>query len=223
VDSVQLPLRFAVEQNYFPDDFLKSESNALALAAIEAWPNWPSYGLVIFGAAKVGKTHLAHIFEYKSKAVFLMKEKLESLEQFDPLIREGAAYILEDVCPWLQTYEHSLFHLCNLIKERGASLLITAELSPSLWQVSLADLKSRLSLFPAVRVDQPDDELLEAILIKKVSEMQIDLDLAVRRYILTHTERSASFLVEFLERLDARSLAFQRKITIPLVREVLGK
>lgn len=223
MDSVQLPLRFAAEKNYFPGDFLKSKSNALALAAIEAWPEWPSYGLVVFGAAKVGKTHLAHVFQARSKAVFLPKEKLESLDQFGSLLREGTAYILEDVYPWLQTAEQSLFHLCNLIKERGASLLITAEQSPALWQVSLADLKSRLSLFPAVRVDQPDDDLLEAILIKKVSEMQINLDPAVCRYILTQVERSASFLIEFLERLDARSLAFQRKITIPLVREILDK
>lgn len=223
MEGVQLPLRFEIHQNYGEEDFLKSKCNALALAAVASWPKWPSYGMAIFGSPKVGKTHLAHIFQKKSQGIFLQKETLKSFDQFEKLISFGKGYILEDVYPWAQTQPHSLFHLCNLIKERHSTLLLTAEQSPAVWEIPLADLKSRISFFPAIRVDQPDDDLLEAILVKKISERQIELDPSVQRYILTHIERSASFLIEFLERLDAHSYVSQRKITIPLVRELLSK
>ena len=114
-----------------------------------------------------------------------------------------------------------IFHLCNLLKERRSTILITAEESPSLWGLKLPDLESRLSSFPAIRVEAPDDDLLAAILVKKVSEMQIELDEAVKQYILTHTERSAFSLIQLLERLDEASLIQQRKITIPLVKMVM--
>ncbi|OFW69067.1 MAG: hypothetical protein A2977_02755 [Alphaproteobacteria bacterium RIFCSPLOWO2_01_FULL_45_8] len=220
VDGAQLPLRFDVKQNYFPEDFLKSESNALALSALEAWPHWLVYGLLIFGAHKVGKTHLAHVFQSTSRALFLHPKDLKSLDDFDPLILPGRAYIVDDASS-PDISEQSLFHLCNLIKERKGTLLLTAEQPPALWPLQLADLRSRLALFPALRIERPDDDLLEAILVKKISEMQIDLDPAVRKYILRHIERSSGFLVRFLEELDTQSLRAQRAITIPFVKRVL--
>lgn len=222
MNGLQLPFPFEVQSTYLEEDFLKSNTNALAYDAIQSWPNWTSYGLILFGPSKTGKTHLAHIFQKKSKGLFLEKESLKDLDRFESSIVAGKGYILEDIDSWAQSCESSLFHLCNLIKERHAFLLLTAETSPPLWKVQLPDLRSRLSLFPAFRLNPADEELLEAILIKKTSEMQIELDASVRRYILTHLERSADSLIKFLEEVNQVSFTLQRKITIPLVKEVIA-
>ena len=222
MNSTQLPLRFAVEPNYFPEDFIRSDSNSVALAGVESWPEWSTYGLSICGAPKVGKTHLAHFFQAHAHALFLKKENLKQLDQFEALIRPGKAYIVDDVYPWAQKNESVLFHLLNLIKERQATLLLVAEQTPALWELQLPDLKSRLAQFPALRMERPDDDLLEAILVKKISEMQVDLAPIVRRYILTHIERSASYLLRFLEEVNRVSLVQKRAITVPLVRQVFS-
>jgi chromosomal replication initiation ATPase DnaA len=221
MDGLQLPFHFEVTPTYLEEDFLKSSTNALAYEAIQAWPNWTSYGSVLFGPPKTGKTHLAHIFQKKSKGLFLEKDNLKDLDAFEPSILSGKGYILENVDSWAASFEPSLFHLCNLVKERKAFLLLTAETPPPLWKIQLADLHSRLSLFPAFRLSSAEEELLEAILIKKTSEMQVDLDAAVQRYILTHLDRSADSLIKLLEEVNHASLRLQRKITIPLVKEVL--
>jgi DnaA family protein len=48
----------------------------------------------------------------------------------------------------------------------------------------------------------------------------MDLSEEVAHYVLQRTERSSKGLFSLLERLDEHSLRTQRRITIPLVREV---
>lgn len=218
----QLPLGFPLEAKYLPEDFIPSESNTLAVSAVGSWPQWPTYGLIICGAPKVGKTHLAHVFQHQSQALFLQKEHLTQIDHFEPFIRPSKAYILDDVYPWAQKNESTLFHLLNLIKERQGMLLLVAEQTPGLWELQLPDLKSRLAQLTTLRIERPDDDLLEAILVKKISEMQVDLAPIVRRYILTHIERSASYLLRFLEEVNRASLVQKRAITVPLVRQVFS-
>jgi DnaA family protein len=45
----------------------------------------------------------------------------------------------------------------------------------------------------------------------------------VARYLLTHLPRDLASLHAVLERLDQHSLARQRPLTLPLVREALSK
>ena len=40
-------------------------------------------------------------------------------------------------------------------------------------------------------------------------------------YLMTHSKRNISNLVEILEKLDKLSLQLKRKITIPLIKEVI--
>jgi len=53
--------------------------------------------------------------------------------------------------------ERATFHLLNLAREDDASVLITARVPPSAFEVELRDLKSRLRAVPVVSLPQPDD------------------------------------------------------------------
>lgn len=50
------------------EDFLVAPSNALAMAMIDAWPNWQGGKLVLSGPEGAGKTHLAHVWAQRSGA-----------------------------------------------------------------------------------------------------------------------------------------------------------
>lgn len=217
----QLPLDFNVVKTYFSKDFVVSQSNKEAYDTVMNWPKWPVHGLILYGDDKVGKTHLSHIFRHRAKAVFLQEENLQNLDQFSRFIYKGSAFILDDAPRFIDQYQTQLFHFCNILKEKEGYALWTANSPSRRWGIQLRDLSSRLSVFPAIKIFQPEDALLEAILVKKTSELQIDIDQAVFSFILTHTERSAAFLISFLERINRVSLVQKRKVTIPLVKEVM--
>ncbi len=217
----QLPLDFNAVQTYFVEDFVVSESNKIAHDTILNWPNWPSNGFLVYGDKKVGKTHLAHIFRHRAKAVFVDQENLQQLDQFSRFIQKDSAFIIDDAHTFVPRYQTQLFHLCNMIKEKEGYVLWTADRPAQAWDVQLKDLTSRLLAFPAVRIPQPEDALLEALLVKKMSELQIETNQSVSSFILTHTERSAEFLITFLEKLNRLSLSEKRKVTIPFIKEVM--
>lgn len=218
----QMSLAFASIKTYNSKDFVVGNSNREAYAYVQKWPNWIAKGLVVYGDAKVGKTHLAHVFRRVSHAVFLQEENLEHLDQFSRFMHSNSVYIIDNVHKLLEMYETQLFHFCNLLKEHDAYSLWIGEMHSSRWEIQLKDLSSRLSQFPQIAITQPEDALLEALMIKKISEMQVQVEETVQRYILTHTERSAAYLIRFLERINRISFTQQRKITIPLVKRVMN-
>jgi chromosomal replication initiation ATPase DnaA len=218
----QIPLTFAAYKTYNTKDFVVSSSNQEAYAYVKNWPQWTAKGLVVYGDSKVGKTHLSHVFRRISHAVFVQEENLEHLDQFSRFMHSGNAYIIDNVHTLLDTYQTELFHFCNLLKEYDAYSLWIGETHSSRWPIQLKDLSSRLSQFPQIGIQQPEDSLLEALLVKKISEMQVQVDDNVCQYILTHTERSAAYLISFLERINRIAFIQQRKITIPLVKEAMS-
>jgi hypothetical protein len=59
-----LPVRPAMGR----DDFFVTGSNAVALAQVDGWRDWPFGKLVLVGPEGAGKTHLAHVWAAGSGA-----------------------------------------------------------------------------------------------------------------------------------------------------------
>ena len=55
---LDLPARPALAR----EDFFVSPANALALAQVDRWPDWPSGRLALAGPEGAGKTHLVHVW-----------------------------------------------------------------------------------------------------------------------------------------------------------------
>jgi hypothetical protein len=216
--SQQLVLGFLATNSYRAEDFLVDLSNEKAYQMVLSQDRWGSHGLVLWGDAKVGKTHLAHLFQKKTGAVFLTEDHLEKLEKGEDCTENFQVFILDSLEIVLPSYEKALFHLSNLLKEKGGSFLILSQRPPGEWKISLKDLESRLKAFLAIHVQNPSDSLLEAILMKKSGDLQIILDPKVIAYLLTHGERAPGALQKFLEELNEFSLSQRQKITIPLVK-----
>lgn len=216
----QLPLDLKLEPRYGAEDFLVGPSNEGAFEFIMLWPEWPERLALISGPEGSGKSHLAHIWAARAGATILPALRLK--DKAPARFAEAPALVLED-CDGPQLEEAQLFHLINLVRERGISLLMTARRAPEAWGVATADLLSRLRLAPQVTIATPDDALLRALLVKLFLDRQITVDLTVIEYLLPRIERSFAGVAGIVAALDAEALALGRRITRPVAAAVLER
>jgi chromosomal replication initiation ATPase DnaA len=205
-------------------DFYITPANALALAQIDAWPDWPEGRMAVIGPEASGKTHLVHVWAGRAGARILPASRLADL---DPLgIAADAAVAVEDAeaLPALETgveAEEVLFHLCNRLHSGGGSLLLTGKHPPARWGLRLPDLSSRLRIAGVARLDAPDDELLSAVLLKLFADRQVEVSADLVEYLLPRMERSFSGAEKLVNSLDRAALSRKRAITPRLAAEVL--
>ena len=217
----QLPLPLPHRAALGRDDFFVAPSNAEAVSAIDSWPRWAVPALVITGPAGSGKTHLCAVFSAASGAVICAAKNLHIDDV--PRLAQAPAVIIEDADA-ASFDERALFHLYNMVSEQGGHLLITGRRPPRQWPVMLADLVSRLLAALHLQLGVPDDDLLNALIRKHLSDRQIRLrDEALVPYLISHIERSADAAKAVIAELDALALASGRRVGLKLARELLGE
>ncbi len=196
-------------------------SNELAVAWIDRWPDWPVSGLVVHGPEGCGKSHLAAVWAARAEARTVGPGGLAG----DPgTATLDGAVIVEDADRQVggdRAAQEALFHLYNRTVGGGGALLLTARRPPNLWDIALADLRSRIAALPAAAVEAPGDDLLEALLFKHFADRQIRVGPDVVRYLVARTERSHAAVRRLAARLDRAALATSRTITVRFAREIL--
>jgi len=119
-------------------------------------------------------------------------------------------------------WEEALFHLYNGVRESGGRMIVAADASPFALAVELPDLRSRLGWGPVFALQALDDAGKLSALQLRAQVRGIELSDEVGAYLLRRAPRDMHALFALLERLDQASLAAQRRLTIPFVRELLG-
>ena len=195
----QLPLPLPHRPALGREDFLVAPCNADAVAWLDRWPDWPSAGLVLYGPAGCGKSHLGSVWR----------------------ARAGARDLLLDDAEGTAADEPALLHRLNFAREQGGSVLLLGRAPPSRWTLALADLRSRLLALPAVAVGPPDDALLAAVLAKLLADRRAPFAADVLGYLVARMERSFAAAGRLAEALDRAALAAKRPITAALARQVL--
>jgi chromosomal replication initiation ATPase DnaA len=202
------------------EDFLLAACNRDAVAWLDRWPDWPAPALAVHGPAGSGKTHMARVWQARSGARLVTQSEIAA-QPFSAFDDGACHWIVDDVAPGMD--EEAFLHFYNAVAERRGTILFTARMPPSRWQVALADLRSRLAAAPAVAVGRPDDELLGAVLVKLFSDRQLAIGPDVLGYLLARMERSFPAARAVVAALDQQALAEHRKLSIPLARDVLTK
>lgn len=202
------------------EDFFVTGSNAEAVAWIDRWPGWPVPALVIYGPPASGKSHLLSVWLEKTKgqAAILPALSLENLAASD--CRAVAVDNADDAAGNTQA-EQALFHIYNLIREKGGHLLLLAEKPVAQWGIALPDLASRLKASASAALHQPDDALLSAVMVKLFSDRQLRVGNDVVCYLLSRLDRSLDSVRRAVEDLDRAALAQKKPVTVPLARQVL--
>ena len=184
---------------------------------LDRWPAWLGPGLAVHGPPGCGKTHLAHVFQARAGACLVRPADIQ--HKTPSAVREGMRACILDGGPPVP--ERELLHLYNALAEEGGHMLILSRLAPARWGIQLPDLASRLAALPAVRIEPPDDALLEGLLIKLFADRQLTVAPGVIGYLTTRLERSFDALRTVVDRLDRESLARRRAVSLALAREIV--
>jgi DnaA family protein len=119
-------------------------------------------------------------------------------------------------------WELALFNLYNALAQRAVALLVTAASSPQHLQWQLPDLQSRLQAAAVFHLHALDDRHKAAALQLRAQRRGFLLADEVAEYIVRRSERSMNSLFAILQQLDSHSLATGRKVSIPMIRAMMG-
>ena len=213
----QLLLDFDYEQNFRDDDFYVGKSNFYSFELINNWPKWEKNFLNISGEKFSGKTHLTNIFLKKFDGI-----RIESKLLTDENLRAIKPYqnvVLEDLN--LNANEKLIYSLFNIIDQDNKFLIITSSEPIAEIDFSLEDLKSRTKNCLLAKIENPDDELMFALILKNLSDRQITLDKKLIDFTIKRVERSYGKIFEFIYKIDKISLKKKKSIDFKIINEAL--
>ena len=213
----QLLLDFDYEQNFRDDDFYVGKSNFYPFQLINKWPKWEKNFLNISGEKFSGKTHLTNIFLKKFNGIkvesgLLNDENLKAIKPYQNVV-------LEDLN--LDVNEMLIYTLFNIIDQEDKFLIITSSKPVAEIDFKLKDLKSRTKNCLLAKIENPDDELMFALILKNLSDRQITLDKKLIDFIIKRVERSYGKIFEFIYKIDKISLKKKKSIDFKIINEAL--
>ena len=216
-DLNQLLLNFKQNQNFNYNDFYVSKSNYYAFQLIEKWPKWEKNILNIYGEKYSGKTHLSNIFLNKNGGI-----KVEEKEINDEIFKKFKLY--ENII--IDNYnnkvdEKLIYSIFNLADQDNKYLIINSINPINKIDFKLNDLKSRSKNCLFAQIENPDDELMFAIILKSFSDRQIQIDKKLIDFIIKRIDRSYGKIVDFIYKVDELSLIKKKAINLKTIKEIL--
>ncbi len=213
----QLLLDFDYNIEFNEHDYYVSKSNYFAFNLIQNWPKWEKKILNISGDTFSGKTHLAKIFQNKSKALYLRHDDVN--EEAFKKIKLNECIIIDDFEKI--NNENLLYSLFNLIYQDNKYLLILSKRVISEINYSLNDLNSRAKNCIFAQIENPDDDLIFAIIVKSFSDRQIKLEKKLLEFIIKRIDRSYGKIYEFIYKVDELSLKKKKPVNLTTIKEII--
>jgi len=213
----QLLLDFTYKNNFNEHDFYLSKSNSNAFNLINRWPDWDKKILNISGEKFSGKSHLANIFKSKSKAFLIKGNEIDN--SIFKSIKLHESIIIDDFEECNE--EEILYSIFNLIDQDSKYLLINSLKPINEIKYRLPDLTSRSKNCLYAVIENPDDELLFAIILKNFSDRQIKVEKKIINFIISRIDRSYRKIDEFIYKIDELSLKKKKPINFKTIKEIL--
>ena len=213
----QLLLEFDYKTNFNEHDFYLSKSNYNAFNLINRWPDWNKKILNISGEKFSGKSHLANIFKLKSKAFLIRGNEIDN--SIFKSIKLHESIIIDDFEQCNE--EEILYSILNLIDQDSKYLLINSLKPINEIKYRLPDLTSRSKNCLYAVIENPDDELLFAIILKNFSDRQIKIEKKIINFIISRIDRSYRKIDEFIYKIDELSLKKKKPINLKTIKEIL--
>lgn len=218
----QIPLTFTPRTALGEEDFLIAPCNEEACLWIGRWPDWPEGRLIVCGPPHSGKTHLGRLWQNRSGAKYVDAAEVKGAA-VDRLADSHLVIEMNlDDDGTVAWEDEAAFHLLNLCRERGHSILMLARKPVAGWNISLADLQSRLLASPVSRIGNPDEAMVCALLVKLFSDRQLVVGQDVVHFLSLRLPRNFKAAHDAVEKLDRLALAERKRITVPLAGRVLA-
>ncbi len=213
----QLLLNLDYKTNFNEHDFYLSKSNEYAFNLINKWPIWQKNILNISGEKFSGKSHLANIFKEKSNAFLVTGNKINN--SIFKKLKLYESIIIDDFDDCKD--EEILYSIFNLVDQDSKYLLINSLKPINEIKFNLSDLSSRSKNCIYAEIENPDDELLFAIILKNFSDRQIKIEKKIINFIISRIDRSYRKIDEFIYKIDEISLKKKKPINFKTIKEIL--
>jgi chromosomal replication initiation ATPase DnaA len=142
----------------------------------------------------------------------LNDENIKSIKPYQNIV-------LEDLN--LNINEKLIYSLFNIIDQDNKFLIVTSMKPISEINFKLEDLRSRTKNCLFANIQNPDDELMFALILKNLSDRQITLDKKLINFIIKRIERSYGKIFEFIYKIDKISLKKKKSIDFKIINEAL--
>tara|TARA_Y100000814_G_scaffold241750_1_gene186287 strand:+ start:74 stop:790 length:717 start_codon:yes stop_codon:yes gene_type:complete len=228
----QLFLDVKIDKSKTLDSFIKCDSTELIIQALKEFCKEDSLNqfFYLWGKEGSGKNYLLHSLNQE----FILMEKRAAFIPFkkhkfsSPSILEGLnsvdLIILENIemYPNDPEWELAFFNLINECKQSGSKIICSSKKVAKDLEFSLPDLISRVLSFSAFELKEVEEGEKKEALKKALTRKGLTAEDKVISYILNHTSRGLSDLLQLISDLDNFSLEKKRKITIPLIKEMIS-
>lgn len=172
-----------------------TDSNAGVFAALGNAAFWPGRCAIMTGPARSGKSLMARYFAMQVGGMVI-----------DDADTNGA---------------EPLFNAWNRAQETETPLLLVSRWRPADWAISLPDLRSRLAAATLLEIGPPDDELIEQLIQKHLSDRGAAISVDALSYVKRRVERSHAAIEAFARAANALALAENAPVNLALVKRVL--
>lgn len=198
------PCGIAMRQIALPLDELRSgassslivtDSNAGVLVSLGNVAAWPGRCAILTGPPRSGKSLMARYFAM-----------------------QAAGTVIDDADA---AGEEMLFNAWNRAQESGVPLLLISRWRPADWAISLPDLRSRLAAATLLEIGPPDDELIEQLIQKHLTDRGAAISVDALSYLKRRVERSYVAIESFARAANALALAENAAVNLSLVKRVL--
>lgn len=183
----------------------------------------------LWGQQGVGKSHLLIACSQQASAeglqVFylslsqleeLSPQLIENLETFDLICIDDLQNIANN-----KLWEEAIFHLYNRSQNSKSRLIISGSVAVKDLSLQLPDLSSRLLSGIIFQVHELSDTEKLKVLQQRAQQCGLKLTQQVGEFLLRYLPRDLTSLINCLDQLDKASLASQRKLTIPFVKDIV--
>lgn len=198
--------------------------NTELLHALRAWLGASSHpSIYLWGPRGCGKTHLLRAATQAARAQGNQAVCLTAIELAASKPQALPTYVaLDDVDAADAQAQSALFTLLDRAAQGGSKLLAAGPVAPA--GLSLReDVRTRLGAALVLQVQALSDAEKAAALQAHARSRSFELPAEAADYLLRHGPRDLPWLMSVLDALDRHSLQTQRAITLPLLREVLGR
>jgi chromosomal replication initiation ATPase DnaA len=196
-------------------DFVVAQSNAPALETLLAWLASTDQLLVVAGPPSSGKTHLLHILgEATGDAVEAARDMVAVRTQRGRIaIVDGAG---------AQGSPRALLSLIERAREAGARLALSGAGDPASWAQGLRDLETRLAAAARIDLADPDEALLQAVILKLLRDRQLRAGADLAAYAAARLPKTFAAADAFVAAMDAASIAEGAPVGLRLARTVIA-
>jgi DnaA family protein len=227
----QLPLGIRLHDSSVFESYFAGRNRAVvdALLALTQETRQLPTCVWVHGPAGAGKTHLLQAAcarsdrDERPAAYLPLPQVVELGEGLLSGYGELALVCLDDAqaIAGRAGWERAVFRLHQELDERGGHVLVSGNAPPAALAFGLRDLASRLNGGLVLTLQSLEDaELISALqLHAQLRGFELPDDTA--QFMLRRLPRDMVHLCAFLDQLDKASLAAQRRLTVPFVKEVM--